>query len=327
MFGNKVESNTNQTIEQKRIFIFIAIAYGITVAAGFVTYLAGGMNSAFVPQTDLAGVLMLVIAFAPAIANIATRLITREGWSNTCLRPNLRRGWPFYLAACILPLTGILLGGTIYFLLFPDKFDLSMSVAREAGKISATASLVNIMGKEFFEGFLTVLFLIFVVLGEEFGWRAYLLQKLMPLGSRKALLLVGAIWGMWHWPMLLMGFQYGQGYWGAPIVGPLLFVLIILSPSIIYSWLTLRTRSVWPACTAHAVNNVFCGLMAYLVRGEPNALIGPGVEGIIGCLGYLLLALPLFLIPSLLAPVSMVLSKNPVVVDKAADQVKLGTVS
>jgi len=32
--------------------------------------------------------------FAPAVANVATRLITREGWSNTFLRPDLRRVWP-----------------------------------------------------------------------------------------------------------------------------------------------------------------------------------------------------------------------------------------
>jgi len=54
---------------------------------------------------------MAATMFVPAVANIATRLITREGWSNTFLRPNLRRGWPFYLAAWSLPLLAIIVGG------------------------------------------------------------------------------------------------------------------------------------------------------------------------------------------------------------------------
>ena len=51
--------------------------------------------------------------FAPSVANIATRLITREGWSNTLLRPNFRRGWPFYLAAWFLPVVATLVRGAI----------------------------------------------------------------------------------------------------------------------------------------------------------------------------------------------------------------------
>ena len=64
--------------------------------------------------------------------------------------------------------------------------------------------------------------------------------------------------------MIFMGFNYGSGYWGAPVVAPLLFVLIILSPSVLFSWVTLRTGSVWPACIAHAENNAFFTLMILL---------------------------------------------------------------
>jgi len=43
MFGNKVESNTNQTIDRKRIFIFVAISYGISIALGLAIYSSGGL--------------------------------------------------------------------------------------------------------------------------------------------------------------------------------------------------------------------------------------------------------------------------------------------
>ncbi len=320
----------NSTVDRKRIFIFVAMTFGITIAAAVAMSLSGGTTSDFAPQTNLAGVLMLVIAFAPSLGNVLTRLVTREGWSNMLLWPKLRRGWPVYPTACLLPLVAILLGGAIYFLLTPGEFDLSMGYARETGRVAAAVYSAAIIGHEILTRLSLVLLLTFVIWGEEFGWRAYLLPKLMPLGGRKAVLLVGAIWGAWHWPMIFMGFQYGLNYWGAPIVGPLLFVLIILSPSAVYSWMTLRTGSVWPACIAHAVNNAFCVMTTYFLEGEPNALIGPGVEGIVGCLGYVLLALPIFLSPSALAhaaPVQPAIAapRKPGSVEKTSGQAKLGT--
>jgi membrane protease YdiL (CAAX protease family) len=328
MFDKKEVNNMISRIDRKRIFIFVGITYGIAIAAALVIFFNGGSKSDFTPVTPLAIIFAYSIAYAPALANIATRLITREGWSNTFLRPNLRRGWPFYLAAWLLPLMAIIVGGSIYYLLFPGKFDLSMTFARETGKILATDTLASVIGRKSLENFITVLFgAVLLFIGEEFGWRAYLLPKLMPLGSRKAILLTGAIWGVWHWPMIFMGFNYGSGYWGAPVVGPLLFVLIILSPNILFSWVTLRTGSVWPACIAHAENNAFSTLMLLFLRGEPNVLIGPNVEGIVGCLGYILIALPIFLIPGALVPVALAVSKHSRAVEKAADQAKLGTAS
>jgi uncharacterized protein len=41
------------------------------------------------------------------------------------------------------------------------------------------------------------------VFGEEYGWRGYLLPKLMPLGELRASLIVGVIWGVWHFPNAL----------------------------------------------------------------------------------------------------------------------------
>jgi hypothetical protein len=121
----------NSTIDRKRIFIFMGITYGITILLALVIFFNGGL---FPDRTHLVSLLMVATMFAPAVGNIATRLITREGWSNTFLRPNLRRGWPFYLAALSLPLLAIILGGAIYYLLFPGKFDLSMRL-RQWGPI------------------------------------------------------------------------------------------------------------------------------------------------------------------------------------------------
>jgi Type II CAAX prenyl endopeptidase Rce1-like len=46
--------------------------------------------------------------------------------------------------------------------------------------------------------------------GEEYGWRGYLLPKLLPLGEVKAAIVVGLIWGPWHAPMLAAGLNYSS---------------------------------------------------------------------------------------------------------------------
>src|SRR5436305_814196 len=56
--------------------------------------------------------------------------------------------------------------------------------------------------------------------GEQWGWRGYLLPRLLPLGQWPALLLSGAIWGLWHAPVILLGYNYPQH----PILGVLVMV-------------------------------------------------------------------------------------------------------
>ncbi len=295
----------NSTIDRKRIFIFVAITYGFSIVLALVIYLNGGIFVKFpFVLTPLAMALMMLLMFSPAIANIATRLITREGWSNMLLRPNLRRGWPVYLAALFLPALATIVGGAVYYLLFPDRFDPSMTYGRE------TLGLVPVAGNTNVWTFLITMTPFAIALslptlplpfGEEFGWRAYLLPKLLPLGARKAVLLVGAIWAVWHWPYVFMGYEYGFNYWGAPVVGPLLWLVICFFFSTFLTWVTLRSGSVWPAALGHGVINATAALMLYFIRGEPESLIGPMPVGIIGSLGYALLALLIFFHPRALA--------------------------
>jgi membrane protease YdiL (CAAX protease family) len=326
MFDKKKENIMISTIDRKRIFIFVAIAYGISIALGLALHFNGGViGSSPFALTPLAGALMPGLMFAPLVAHIATRLITREGWSNTLLRPNFRRGWSFYLAACFLPILATIVGGTIYYLLFPSRFDPSMTWAGEKGMIGfpdmdpGTYFIVEV-GMALAMAVTLGLFLSF---GEEFGWRAYLLPKLMPLGGRKAVLLVGVIHAVWHWPFIFMGYEYGFGYWGAPVVGPLLFVVFALYLSAFLAWVSLRSGSVWTAALGHAAINASVLLMFPFVSGDPDRLIGPLPVGIVGWLGYALLALLIFfnaraLAQPMPAAVDTALSENPGAAKKTA---------
>jgi membrane protease YdiL (CAAX protease family) len=297
-------------IDRKRIYIFVGITYAPSIAVAVVIYLTGGLFSSYpTTLTPLASSLISLLMFAPAVANLVTRGITGEGLSNTLLRPNFRRGWPLYLAALFLPVLAIFAGGAIYYLLFPSRFDPSMTYAREELGMIARGGATDPWSFLIIQTAYAIagsLLYIPVYFGEEFGWRAYLQQKLMPLGPRRAVLLVGVIWAVWHWPTIFLGWNYGFGYWGAPVVGPLLWVWTLLPVSVLYGWLTLRSGSVWPAVITHSVGNATSMLMVWFLR-EPvgvavDALIGPTDVGIIGSLAWVVLALPIFFIPGALAP-------------------------
>jgi uncharacterized protein len=122
--------------------------------------------------------------------------------------------------------------------------------------------------------------------GEEFGWRGYLLPKLMPLGKLKAYTIVGVIWGLWHAPLIVVGFNY-PGY---PVLGIVGMVVMTTAISIYINELTLRNRSSILAGWIHgAFNGQAYGIWRILFPNL-NPLIG-GFTGVIGAAVWLILGL------------------------------------
>ncbi|GAA3445595.1 abortive infection protein [Planomonospora venezuelensis] len=120
--------------------------------------------------------------------------------------------------------------------------------------------------------------------GEEWGWRGWLLPRLMPLGTARALLLSGVIWGAWHAPLTLLGYNYPDlGAWAAPM-----FVIFCVAYGALLGWLRLRTDSVWPAVVGHGALNASAGLV--LLVGDAAAPPDLAVAGITGLTGSALLA-------------------------------------
>ena len=295
------------TVDVKRVTLYLAFAFGLAWVTSLVIYLTGGLQHsppliAGTPVT-LALVLEAVpVMWAPALAHLLTRWLTREGWQETYLRPQLRRGWPYWLAAWFLPGLLTIVGAASFFLLFPRYYDPSLKMLRTmittrapAGVDLKTINLWLIVGAQIAQGMvISPLLNGLFTFGEEFGWRGYLQPKLLPLGERKAILLLGVIWGVWHWPLILMGHNYGLAYPGAPWLGPLAMVWFTLILSIFLGWVTLKSGSVWPAVIGHAAVNGMAGLGVIFVQGEPNPLLGPLTPGVIGGLGFTLFALLIF---------------------------------
>jgi membrane protease YdiL (CAAX protease family) len=114
--------------------------------------------------------------------------------------------------------------------------------------------------------FINVIF----ALGEEIGWRGFLLQNLMPLGQWKAIILSGVIWGIWHAPAVAQGLNY-PGY---PVAGVFMMIVFCVLLGTIFSWLYLNTKSPWVAALAHGAVNASAGLPVLFFQPGFNMALG-----------------------------------------------------
>jgi membrane protease YdiL (CAAX protease family) len=87
--------------------------------------------------------------------------------------------------------------------------------------------------------------------GEEYGWRAYLQSELVHLGRIRGVGLLGIIWGVWHWPVIWMGYNYP----GQPVLGSLLMVVFTVLLSYFLAYAVFKSRGVWTAAYLHGLFN------------------------------------------------------------------------
>lgn len=89
---------------------------------------------------------------------------------------------------------------------------------------------------------------------EEFGWRGYLLPKLLKLkDAESASYMIGVIWSIWHWPFLYYFFDMPQLHIFIPIlIGN---VLSMIPMSIIYTWIYRNSKGVVWHIIFHGLGN------------------------------------------------------------------------
>ena len=211
-------------------------------------------------------------AFSPAIAALIVRKwITREGFGDAGLRPNLRTKWRYYLVAWLLPLAVafVVVGLTILFGIGQPDFTLGRAFSALATGAQAP-SLPSLVGALLPLGLLvTALFSTFILWGEEFGWRGYLQVRLFANRPVIAAVMTGVIWGLWHLPLNVRGYNFP----GHPVLGMAVFTVSTVLLSIIFGWLRLRTRSVWAPSLAHAAtNSIGASYLLLLFAGGPESL-------------------------------------------------------
>ena len=285
-----------------RAIIYILITFALTWAYCLLIVYPVANGEALNGIPALATQLLVAAAmFFPSVGVLLTRLITKEGFRDAWLRPNLKGNIGTYLLAWFGPAVLTFAGMGIYFLVFPEKLDLSFSYFTAALE-SAGAPMETLpipigllMAVQCIQAvFLAPVLNCVTCFGEEWGWRGYLLPKISRHFSTAATLLItGIIWGLWHAPLTVIGHNYGLGYRGFPFTGIAMMCLFCTVLGIFMSYVTLKTRSCIPAILAHGAVNGIAAIGIYFTFDGGDPFVGPAPTGIIGIIPFVLAAIPM----------------------------------
>jgi len=96
-------------------------------------------------------------------------------------------------------------------------------------------------------------------LGEEIGWRGFLVPELAKVTNFTGVgLISGILWAAWHYPSILFSdYNAGTPAWYALTC----FTIMVVASSFIFAWLRLKSGSVWPAAFLHGSHNMFVQLI------------------------------------------------------------------
>ena len=258
-------------IQRKPLVWFLIISFGISWTL-FLVPLAFKSNPAAYSQAAL--LFWALAMWGPGIAAIvATVAVAKEPFS--ALRLNKLGKARYYVIAWLLPPLMAFAAVGLSVLIGTGKLDLSFSsiklmLAMSPGTRAIPVGMV--VALQLLQGLLLgPIINIFVTMGEELGWRGFLLPRLLPIGQWRAILLSGLVWGIWHAPVILQGHNYPQH----PAWGVLLMTVSTVLLAVIFSWLYLATRSPWVAALAHASLNAWGGLpLLFLAAGFDTAYGG-----------------------------------------------------
>lgn len=251
-------------MERKSLLWFLILAFSLAWIL-FLLPLAFGAPGSLQRQTMIT-ICWAAAMWAPGVAAlIVTRLVLKMPIRQLGLgRLGEKR---VYLWAWLTPIVLSLITGLLSWLFQPDKLDLSFAVIREtmASAPGGTAVPPALVVAAQIAGAITLAPLIntLFALGEELGWRGFLLPLLLPQGQPRAILISGLIWGIWHAPAILQGHNYPS----QPVLGVLMMIVFTVLFGAFLSWLYLRTGSPWAPALGHGTVNAVAGLPIIFMPG------------------------------------------------------------
>ncbi|MEL7647382.1 MAG: type II CAAX endopeptidase family protein [Sedimentibacter sp.] len=292
-------SSNSSNMETKRIMTFLAVTFIITyfVEIFVIGRLAVSADPAIqtVFQFLVASVMLI-----PSVGVVITRIITKEGFKNLWIKPNIKGNIKYYVFAWFGMIALTLIGAAIYFTVFPDKFDGNMTYLINMYKSTGqNVSAETLKSKMFIQVvmaiFLSPILNALFCFGEEWAWRGYLLPKMMKKFKLLPMLLInGVIWGLWHAPLTALGHNYGLNYAWFPFAGIFAMCMFCIVLGTIFSYLTIKTKSCIPAVIAHGSLNGFAAVATYFTVDGGNPFVGPGATGVVGGSAFIVTAVILY---------------------------------
>ncbi len=273
------------TKDKKRTIRNLVIFTVVTLSCGFVGIALDRLSP---PPTPMQGLGALVWLVSPLAANLILRAAGGDGWKDFGLRPNLKAGWAWYLAALFLA-------------------PLATLVTLALGALSGAVSLSG-FANQGFEAYLPLVggalaAVLIKNIFEEFAWRGYLTPrfealKLHPFASS---ILTGFIWAGWHIPYYLYFLDRAVLRTHTSLNLPafiLLAFFVLPFQALAYGELRLVSKTTWTPWLLHNVANaislpLISNGFVTLAGGFAGVTLSPGTEGILyslitGLAGYLL---------------------------------------
>jgi len=283
-----------------RVALFYAIALGWVSLIAAALFLTGQRNlSGAAGPTVVTAVLALLYMPAPLVAAlIVERLDHRPALIRTALQgfwrklPKLLLAVIAIVAALILGMLGLswLVGNVLGFdaagtVLFTQQDLVANTLTLVPGMNAEQVAAINASIPPFWAligvAFLGAIVAGFTVnglfaFGEEYGWRGWLADELRPVGAFWANLITGVLWGLWHAPLILMGFNYGE----YTRLGPFFMVAWCVPASFLLWRLREVSGSLLAPAVLHGAINGFAGVFLLLLAGANPLVAAP--MGLIG---------------------------------------------
>ena len=229
-----------------------------------------------------------VYMFFPMITALVLQAIDKEKFNHTGL-VNFKIKWS-WLVAWLLPVVMVLLCILVNGLMpgvslqynaeqlinqYHIPEDQQEMVREQLSAIPASLMVVIILLSSLMAG---VSVNALAAFGEEYGWRNYLVGALCEVKFWKAAMFIGIVWGIWHFPLILMGHNYpNEPQWGV-----LLMVVMCILLGVIELYFVLKSKSMIVAAILHGTINALAGVVIYFTLGGNDFLNGmPGLSGFI----------------------------------------------
>ena len=229
-----------RNVDWMSIALFLILAFGISWFVWMATYLLG------LPWWTYAWA-----SWGPGVAAVIVRAIRGEGFADSGLfRFGKGRAAAAAYATALLLIPFAALASTALGIsagAFEVRWDADGGLGSANRIVLLVTSNFGLAG--LLLSFAVLPLIPLIDLGEELGWRDYLVIRLLPVGTVPALLISGAVWAVWHLPFnLLLG--YNKGAEGFP-----LFALDIVLFGALLGYLRIRSGSVWPCAILHTAFN------------------------------------------------------------------------
>ncbi len=238
-----------------------------------------------------------VYMFFPLITALVLQAIDKEKFNHTGL-VNFKVSWTWVVAWLLpvamtflcIPINGLMPGVELQYnseqLInqYHVPEEQQEMVREQLGNMPGYLMLISVV----FSGLLAGITVnAIAAFGEEYGWRNYLVGTLREVKFWKAALFIGFVWGIWHFPLILLGHNYpNEPQWGV-----LLMVAMCILLGTVELYFVLKSKSMIVAAILHGTINAVSGMTIYFTLGGNDFL-----NGMTGLSGFIVMAVTILCI-------------------------------